>query len=59
VANTLDLFRQGAVGFIDWLDATLSTGKTQIISVAAESRQSKCKLPIRGRAKTRRFLARD
>ena len=21
VANTLDLFRQGAVGFIDWLDA--------------------------------------
>jgi hypothetical protein len=27
VANTLDLFRNGAVGFIDWLDAGTTTPK--------------------------------
>jgi hypothetical protein len=28
VANTLDLFRNGAVGFIDWLDVCVISSKT-------------------------------
>jgi len=40
VANTLKLYRQGAVGFIDWLDAGASNAPARIRrtrNIAAES----------------------
>jgi hypothetical protein len=35
VANTLKLFRQGAVGFIDWLDGFLINVRDSVNDVAA------------------------
>ena len=39
VANTLNLFRHGAVGFIDWLDATImaESGEAAALGAALES----------------------